>query len=265
MTYAQFISQALQKASEIAKEHFGEVSSVTKQQDNNQVLTETDLEIGKLLIAEIENSFPSHNIIDEEAGVLDKNSDYTWVVDPIDGTSNFANALPHYGIMLGLLHQEKAIAGGVALPFFEEIYLAEKGKGAYCNGSPIQVTAEKSLSSVLAAYQLNGYADRPDFTRQECQDLAEIVLHIRNLRTTNSVMDIMLVANGKYGACLNQTCKIWDNVAQQIIIEEAGGVYTDFWGKPMDYSQPLAKAGKNFTFCCAPAALHEQLQKIIHR
>lgn len=265
MSYLDFITQALKKASAVANERFGKVSAVTKQEDNNQVLTETDLEIGKLLIEQIKNNFPSHNIIDEEAGVINNGSEYTWVVDPIDGTSNFACGLPNYGIMLGLLHNELSIAGGVAIPFFKELYIGEKGKGAFCNGRPIKVTGNNELRSTLVSYQLNGYADRPDFTRKECSDLAEIVLNIRNLRTTNCVWDIMMVADGKYGACLNQTCKIWDNVAQQVILEEAGGVYTDFWGAPIDYSNPLSKAGQNYTFCCAPAPLHKQLQKIIHR
>lgn len=72
-----------------------------------------------------------------------------------------------------------------------------------------------------------------------------------------------MIAEGKYGGLLNRTSKIWDNVAQQIIIEEAGGIYSDFFGNPMDYSDPLTKAKANFTFCAASPSLHEQLQTII--
>jgi myo-inositol-1(or 4)-monophosphatase len=73
-----------------------------------------------------------------------------------------------------------------------------------------------------------------------------------------------MIAEGKYGGLLNRTSKIWDNVAQQIIVEEAGGLYTDFFGNPMDYSNPLTKDKTNFTFCAAAPELHKQLQTIIH-
>jgi myo-inositol-1(or 4)-monophosphatase len=73
----------------------------------------------------------------------------------------------------------------------------------------------------------------------------------------------MMVAAGKYGAYLNRTSKIWDNIAPQIIIEEAGGIFTDFFGQKIDYSDPLEKADQNFTMCTAAPALHQELQKII--
>ena len=94
--------------------------------------------------------------------------------------------------------------------------------------------------------------------------LAEIVLNIRNLRCSNSAFDLVMIAEGKYGGLLNRTSKIWDNVAQHIIIEEAGGLYTDFFGKPIDYSNPLTKDKTNFTFCAAPKVLHEKLRSIIN-
>ncbi len=265
MEYQKFITQTLQAAAAIANENFDKVTSIsTKTGDNNQVLTETDLAIGKLIIQKIQELYPGYNIIDEEAGVIAKQSRYTWVVDPIDGTSNFANGLPTYGVMIGLLDREQPIAGGIALPAFNQIYVAEKGSGAFCNGQPIHVTDEKSLMSSLVAYGIDGHQEAPDKTLDEVAVLAKIILNIRNLRSTNSAYDMVHVADGKYGAFLNQTSKIWDNVAIQIIIEEAGGVVTDFLGQPMDFSKPLTKTWKNYTICAAAPELHKQLQMIIH-
>jgi myo-inositol-1(or 4)-monophosphatase len=263
MLYAEFIKQSLAEAADIARAKFGKVAHLVKSGDNNQVLTEADVAIGQMLIARIEIEFPDHNIIDEEAGVIDRGSRYTWVIDPIDGTSNFAVGLPHYGVMIGLLDEATPIAGGAALPSFNEIYVAEKGQGAWCDDKPIHATDEMDLLNTLVAYGIDGHQEQPDLTRQEIKLLGEIVLDIRNLRTSNSVYDIMQVANGKYGAYLNRTSKIWDNVAPQIIIEEAGGVYTDFWGKSIDYSTPTKRAEQNFTCCTAAPALHRQLQQII--
>lgn len=265
MNYQEFITQTLTKAAQIAQNNFGKVGAITtKSGDNNQVLTETDLAVGTLIVSKIQEKYPEHSIIDEEAGVIDKKSKYTWVVDPIDGTSNFANGLKTYGIMIGLLETDTAVAGGIILPGFDELYVAQKGLGAFCNGKKVAVSSETSLLKSLVSYGIDGHQEDPQITYSETKVLADIILHIRNLRTTNSAYDMAQVVCGKYGAFLNRTTKIWDNVALQPIIEEAGGVVTDFWGKPMDYSNALQRANENFTICAGAPELHKQLQMIIH-
>lgn len=263
--YQKFIENSLKKASQIALNNFGKVSGVTKGEDNNQVLTETDVQVGKTLIDLIQEEFPEHNIIDEESGVIDKDSEFTWVIDPIDGTSNFAEGIPNYGIMIGLLEGSTPIAGGIALPFFREICIAEKGKGAFCNGEKLSVTKETDLLSTLVAYQIDGHQEDPEFTRRECQIIAEIVLNVRNLRNSGSCFDLVMLAKGKYGGYLIRTGKIWDVVASSIIIEEAGGVYTDYFGKPMDYHNVLGRTTENFSCCGSTPILHKQLQEIINQ
>lgn len=263
--YIEFIRPILEEAAEVARKNFGKVSGSSKGEDNNQVLTETDIEIGKLIVQKIKDAYPKHNIIDEEAGVIDNGSDFTWVVDPIDGTSNFASGIVTYGVMIGLLEGGTPVAGGVALPELRQIYLAERGQGATCNAKQVKVSDEKSLLSSLVAYGIDGHQEDPSITAAEAKLLGDIVLGIRNLRTSNSAFDAMMVAAGKYGGSLNQTSKIWDNIALHIIIEEAGGLYTDFFGKPLDYTDPLAKVDQNYTWCAASPELHRQLQDIIRR
>ncbi|MCA9369229.1 inositol monophosphatase [Candidatus Woesebacteria bacterium] len=261
---SQFLQRVLLHSAKIANRNYGKVSMTAKGSDNNQVLTETDRVIGTYIVENIQKVFPSHNIIDEEAGVIDTNSDLTWVVDPVDGTSNFGVGLPTYGVMVGLLEGDTAIAGGIMLPAFNELFLAEKGRGATRNGTPIRVTDEQSSLSTLVAYCLDGHQEAPEKTIAEAELIGRIILSIRNLRTTNSAYDMAHVADGKYGAYLNQTTKIWDIVAFQPIIEEAGGVVTDFWGESLDYSNPLTRFEENMTICVGAPAIHEQLQKIIH-
>lgn len=266
MNFSLFIQKALLEAAKIARDNFGSVSQIsTKENDNNQVLTETDIAIGAFLVEKIQSEYPTHNIIDEEAGVIDNQGEYTWVIDPIDGTSNFANGLPTYGIMIGLLHNDQAIAGGVVLPEFNELYSGEKGLGATCNDKTIHVSSETTLLNSLVAYGIDGHQEDPQKTLDEVGVLARIILNIRNLRTTNSAYDMAQVPSGKYGALLNQTTKIWDNVAIQPIIEEAGGVVTDFWGKPLDYSNALSRTDENFTICAGAPTLHAKLQEIINQ
>ena len=219
--YKVFIESVLQESSKVALKFYGKVSGTIKPEDPNQVLTKADIEVGKFLINQIEKYFPNYNIIDEEAGVIDKKSAYTWVTDPIDGTSNFAAGSPLYGVMIGLLKKDASIAGGVALPAFSEIYSAEKGKGAYCNNKKIAVTKEANLKSVLVSYGVDANTKNPELTREEARLFGEITLACRNIRISNSCFDTMMLAKGSYGGWLNNSSKIWDNVAQQIIIEEA--------------------------------------------
>lgn len=261
--YKDFILQTLATASVIATKSFGKVSGTTKPDDNNQVLTETDVQIGHAIVAAIQAKFPDHNVIDEEAGVIDKKSVYTWVVDPIDGTSNFANGVPTYAVMIGLLEGGTPIAGGIALPSFNQIYVATKGGGAFCGDKQIHVSSATELLKTLVSYGIDGHQENPQITTDETAVLSKIILAIRNLRSSNSAYDFALVADGRYGANLNRTSKIWDNVAPQIIIEEAGGVFTDFFGKPIDYANPLVRVDQNFTCCAGAPELHKQLQRVI--
>lgn len=261
---SNFLITTLSSASKIANENFGKVTNTTKQGDNNQVLTETDIAIGKHIVEQIQKSYPKYNIIDEEAGIIDNKSNYTWVVDPIDGTSNFASGLPTYGIMIGLLKDSTPIAGGISLPAFDQLFIAEKGCGATCNGQKIHVSDEVNPLSTLVSYGIDGHQEAPEKTMKESELLGRIILNIRNLRTTNSAYDMAHVCDGKYGAYLNQTTKIWDNVALQPIIEEAGGLVTDFWGKPMNYSNPLLRAEENFTILAGSPTIHKKLLEIIN-
>lgn len=262
MSYSLFIENTLKKATKIANQKLGKVKGKTKK--DNSILTEVDLEIGTLIAGEIKKAFPQHNTIDEETGVIDNGSEFTWITDPIDGTTNYALGIPLYGIMIGLLKNNKPIAGGISLPEFKEIYLAEKNKGATCNGKNIHVTHETKLSETLVAYG-PGYKKNLDLLKKELLLLANILSVFRNLRSSGSCFDNMMVANGKYGAEICLSNRIWDNVPQHIITEEAGGVYTDFFGKPMDYTNPLTKQDIKYTSCAASPFIHKKLQEIIQK
>lgn len=264
MDYRIFLIEQLKLAAVTANKFFGKVSSSVKPDDSNQVLTEADIQIGEQLVEAVQKVYPDHNIIDEEAGVIDKGSRYTWVIDPIDGTSNFAAASPDYGIMIGLLEETTPIAGGIVTPAHNKLYVAIKGKGATCNGRRIHVTRETELLNTLVSYGIDGHQEAPEFTVKECRVLADIVLAIRNMRNSGSeAIDPMYVAEGRYGGRVNLSSKIWDNVAPQIIAEEAGALWTDVNGDPIDYTDPTHKLDQNFNFCVASPVLHRQLIKII--
>lgn len=262
--FSEFLETCMKEASALAMAYFGKVNGTVKSNDNNQVLTDADIAIGKLLVEKSKTAFPTFNIIDEEAGVIDNGSSFTIVIDPIDGTSNFANGLPLFGIFVGVLKDAVPIAGGIALPAFNDVYIAERNRGAFCNGQKIQVSDTSELKNALIAYGIDGHQEAPSLTRKEVAVLGDIVLAIRNLRSSNSAFDFAAVADGRYGLVMNQTSKVWDNVAAHVVIEEAGGIYTDFYGQPMDYHDVLKRPEDNFTVCAGASALHTTMQSIIH-
>lgn len=260
MDLTTFIETTLKDAAKIALQHFGNVSPITKPEDNNQVLTEADLAIGEFIVRRIQKTYPTHNVIDEEAGGINNNSDFTWVVDPIEATSNFASGSEHYGIMIGLLQGDTPIAGGTILPAYGTIYLAQKGRGATKNGHTIHVTNQNDLSKLLVSYGIDGHPNEPEKTRQEMRSIAEIVLNIRNLRNSGcEAIDGMYVAEGVYGGRINRNSKIWDNVAPHIIVEEAGGLWTQIDGSPMVYTNPLQRLSDNFMNIASAPSVHQQL------
>ena len=253
--YQDFIRDSLEDASKVALTYFGKTEGWTKPSGNIHVLTKADLEIGKLLTQTIIESFPEHNIIDEELGVVDNNSDYTWTVDPIDGTSNFAVKLPFYGVMIGLLKKNTPLAGGLALPSFGEVYSTEKGEGVLLNGKRIRLKDDIGLSSSLVSYGIDGDDKNPSKTSLEAEVIGLLALRARNIRTTNSAYDVAQVINGKFGAFLNMTSKVWDNVAAQVLVEE-------YFGDELNYSSSLKEMDKNYTFCAARPGLHKDITSI---
>lgn len=166
--------------------------------------------------------------------------------------------------MIGLLHEAAPIAGGIALPAFHDIYVAEKGGGATRNGTAVHVAQSGQLAAKMLCYGIDINPADPQATMNECELLAKILLAgPYKLRGSNSAYDIAMVAGGRYGAFLNKTSKIWDNVAPQILVEEAGGRWTAFDGTPIDYTRPLEKAGQNFTHCGAAPSVFRHVQEII--
>jgi myo-inositol-1(or 4)-monophosphatase len=263
MDYSSFLHTELRKAAKTALSYFGKVNPTTKPGDNNQVLTEADLAIGKQLVAAVKTTYPDHNIVDEEAGAVNKGSKFTWVIDPIEATSNFAAGMPDYGIMVGLLEDSTPIAGGLIVPAYDRLYLAEKGKGATLNGKPIHVTSGTDLTKMLISFGIDSNVEHPEQTYQECHLMGDILLKSRNIRNSGcEAVDPMYVAEGKLGGRVNLAAKIWDNVGPQIIAQEAGALWTALDGSPLDYSNPTEKMDVNFPFVVANPALHAKLIEI---
>jgi len=257
------IRTALHEAGKILLDNFGKITVYAVKENQNSIVTKADFESEKKIIEIISKKFPNHNTLGEETGFQNRNSEFTWIIDPLDGTSNFAAGLPWFGVIICVLRHLVPVMSGCFLPVQNELYFAETGKGATRNDQKITVSTETELKNILAAYSLDS-SDEPGKTEREAQIMQRLVSSIRNLRSSNCLLDFCYTADGKLGACINQTTKIWDIAGPGLIIEEAGGIVTNISGNPNEFSLNENNYSRNFTIVGSNKVLHENIIRIIN-
>jgi myo-inositol-1(or 4)-monophosphatase len=256
------LNHALKKAGEVLLSYFGQQVNAVKKESISSVVTEADLAAEKVILEILMEAPVAFNIISEETGFIEHGSEYTWVVDPLDGTSNFAAGLPWFGVIIALLHKQTPVLGGMYLPVTGDLYLAEQGKGALKNGEPIQVSSSAKLEDHLVAYSFD-FSDTPGKTESEMEILKKLSKQVRNIRSTNSLIDFCYVADGRLGAALNQSTKIWDIAVPWLLIREAGGHVTDINGEEIIFNVAEKSTTLNYTIAASGTAVHEELIKTI--
>lgn len=256
------IIQALKSSGKILMENFAKVNKFSVKENQSNIITKTDLMSERNIISLIESRFPDHSIIAEETGLREKKSKYLWIIDPIDGTSNFVSRIPWFGILICVLNNFEPVMAGIYLPFYDLLYFSEKGKGAYRNGQRIFVTKEADLKNILFSYSLDFSKDKSK-TEFEGEIIKELVKNVRNLRSTNSVVDFCYTADGRLGGFINQTTKIWDISAPALIVQETGGVITDINGKPINFKVNKSNYSRNFTIIGSNRIIHRKVLKLI--
>lgn len=258
----KLVHNALKEGGKILMNYFGKVTSYEEKESQSSIVTKADIECEKLIMELIGRKFPGHNTIGEETGFQQRGAEYTWVIDPLDGTSNFAAGLPWFGIIICVLENDKPVMAGCYLPFYNDIYFAEKGKGASKNGKQISVAGEQSLKNVLFCYGLD-YSDDFKKTDAEARLFGEMVKNTRNLRATNCLIDFCYTAEGRVGGCINQATKIWDIAGPALIVEEAGGIFTCTSGKKLSFAANSNNYGRNYSVAGGNKWLHPQIIEII--
>ena len=219
--------------------HFRALESIETKELEFDLLTRADLECEAAVKGIIADRFPSHAILAEESAdefQRGGGADWIWIIDPIDGTTNYAHGLPLFSLSVGVWHAGRMEMGMVLNPALDDLYFAERGKGATRNGKAIHVSPENHLGAILAA---SGFA----YDKRERVDLylaqwRAILLHCRDIRRLGSAaMDLCLVASGEYGLYWESSLHPWDWAAGALIVQEAGGQVTDLAGRPFDLWQ----------------------------
>ncbi len=243
------IKNTLLKATEAgAKElqrFFNGAFTITNKAGINNPVTEADHASERAIIAVIKNDFPGHFILSEEAGAIIMDSEYKWIIDPIDGTVNFANGIPFCCVSVGLEHNGKLLMGAVYNPLMNEFFFAEKGWGASLNDKKIHVGNKSSvIDSCLVTGFPYTYIDEPNGPLEVFERLIRKGVAVRRLGS--AALDLCWVAAGRFDGFYEHLLNAWDSAAGTIIVEEAGGKVTDFEGNPYSVYQPyiLATNGK---------------------
>ena len=234
---------------------FNSSFQISNKEGVNNLVTEADHASEKAIIDIIKSKFPDHYILSEEAGEIIQDSTYKWIIDPIDGTVNFAHGIPLNCVSIGIEHNNEMILGAVYNPHMNEFFLAEKGKGATLNDKAIQVSKE---TEVMKACLVTGfpytYINIPNGPLEIFSRLIRKGVPVRRLGS--AAIDLCWVACGRFDGFYEHKLESWDSAAGFLIVEEAGGKVTDFDGKrfsPYQY-KIVATNGK----------IHEELLDVIN-
>ncbi|OGY22705.1 MAG: hypothetical protein A2126_03875 [Candidatus Woykebacteria bacterium GWB1_45_5] len=243
--------KAARQAGEILRENFHKAHPVTLKEGGSWV-TEIDKLSERKIISIIKENFPTHSVNAEESGFSKKDSEYLWLIDPIDGTTNYATKFPFFAVSIAQAKNKEVILGVVYDPMRNNLYSAEKGKGVRLNSYFIKVSESKELRQSVVSYA------RPSRIKERFIELfSKVELAARTPKILGSmVLSLCYTASGNLDAAICLSPNPWDLAAGCLIVEEAAGKATDLEGKPwsIDSKDILATNGK----------IHEEILKIIN-
>ena len=234
------MNKACMKASKSLIRDFGEIEKLqVSAKGPGDFVSAADKRSEKIIIEEIIKAHPDHGILSEESGIINKdNQNNRWIIDPIDGTMNFLNGIPHFCISIGYEEKGEMICGIIFDPIKDEMFFAEKGSGAYLNNSRIRVSNKKKLIDSLLV------TGGPKFDSKNKDDIFNEYVAVSNnvnapiRKFGSAALDIANVACGRFDGYWQWELNFWDIAAGVIILKESGG-YIDFLDK--DEKQPIKK------------------------
>ncbi len=240
----------------IAKYSGEDLQKNIKHGDGSDFATEADLKAEKTIVSMISKVFPEHNIIAEEDEKVDRGSEYTWVIDPLDGTFSFSVGMPYYAVSIGLLKEGKPVLGVIYHVQAKDLYYATEGEGAFLNGKRITVSKRDKLEESGVTLDAGHRGKRQH----------KLDLYVNNFMTKigmsysvgSAVVTLAYIAQGIFDAVINEAY-LWDFAAGTIIIREAGGKVTDFEGNEPDWSK------QRLSIVASNGLLHDQILEALKK
>jgi myo-inositol-1(or 4)-monophosphatase len=269
-SYLTICESAARSAGEILRTMFGNIH-VRHKKNLFDLVTEADVAAQKVIEQTLFDHFPQHRFLGEEttagpftfndAKILDKtdksgDSRYCWIVDPLDGTTNYVHGLPLFCTSIALLYDDEVICAVIYNPMSDEFYSSEKGLGTFLNGKPVHVSSWETLGEALVSVSF------PTITKENDPDLRTFLKSVSVCqairRTGSTALNLAFVAAGRLDASWSFQCHPWDMAAGTLLVREAGGIVTQPDGSPITFNDPAP--------VCAVAnqTLHTKLIKLIN-
>jgi len=225
--------KACRKAAKILIRDFGEVEKLqVSLKGPGDFVTVSDKKVEKILIDELQRARPNYSILSEEIGLIKKDEEFKWIIDPIDGTANFLHGIPHFGISIGLEHNKEIICGIIYDPIKNEMFFAEKGNGAYLNDQRMRVSARSKLMDCIIFTGGPSFKSNDEDKKLSLKEYEKFSSKVGTpLRKMGSAsLDMAYVAAGRCDGFWQRNLNYWDIAAGIILVKEAGGFVTDFNG-----------------------------------
>ena len=254
--HINLIVKACTKASRYLIRDFGEIENLqVSTKAPGDFVTSADRRTEKILIEELQKSHPDYGIVTEESGVINKsNNKNKWIIDPIDGTMNFLNGIPQFAISVGYEEDNEIKCGVIFNPIANEMYLAEKGNGAYLNNSRIRVSNKKNIKDSIIV--TGGPKQNSKIKEKIFSEYINVSKNVSNVRKFGSAaLDMAYVASGRFDGYWQRELNYWDIAAGIIIIKEAGGFVNFF---EYDSNFPLKR-----NIITSNSNIHEELKDLI--
>lgn len=240
----------------IRNAHGTRFSIEIKSNNLKNLVTEIDKKSERTIIDFIKKKYPAHNILAEEGGETKSSSDYLWVIDPLDGTTNFAHGLPIFSVSIGLQYKNETIAGVVYDVMHDVIYSAEKGSGSFENNKKISVNSNENIeeSLLVTGFPYN-VAENPEKVFERFIEMLKAARAVRRLGS--AAIDFCYVATGVFDGFWEVHLNPWDICAGKLIVEEAGGKVTDFYGNPISIF--------NKTILSTNGKIHDKMIELLNK
>jgi histidinol-phosphatase len=232
MAHSEFLATALEAAqagAEVIRRYYQRNLQVTLKADKSPV-TQADVETEQVIRAIIGQRFPTHGFYGEETGQSSLDAEYLWLVDPIDGTKAFVREYPFFSTQIALMHRGRLIAGVSSAPVYGELAYAEVGRGAWLNEQPLKVSDIASIeTAAISASNLRTLASGPRWAR-----FGKLVARAQRIRGYGDFLHYHLLAAGKIDVVIESDVNILDIAPLAVIVEAAGGRFTDLEGRAPD-------------------------------
>lgn len=256
MSEKEIAITAARAAGHFIRRQFGRIQVVESKKSVIDLVTDTDRQAEAIIVSILQQAFPSYGILSEESVSQLGKAQESWLIDPLDGTTNYIHGYPLFAVSIALVRQDDVLLGVVYNPLTDELFVAEKGRGATLNGAPISVSATSLLANSLLAsgFPYHAWETEEDNTR-EWQRFIKVVTSLRS--DGSASLDLCHVACGRLDGYWELDLDPWDMAAGSLIVQEAGGKVTDRYGMPFTPYQRSVVASNG--------CIHEDMLSILNK